>query len=225
MKTYCITIITTCILCITACNSTKQFTTNDNFCKENDPIFIITKDEMRLDIEKYYNNETKSEGTIIIKDNATFNQEYFKWKDGEVTNKQINKQTNIGKWIDYHPNGTIKSISFIYLKGDVKINKRTYYDSIGNITKVIDYRQADKYPICYKEALKITEGLKRKRDSIFAITRDSLVTDAKKTYVWKVFIDEPQDPEVTQHAKSWCYVISAQTGKLIKKIKVTANPG
>ncbi|WP_234859208.1 hypothetical protein [Aquimarina aquimarini] len=224
MKTYCITIITICI-CITACDSTKQFVTNDNLCQENDPIFIITKEEMTFDIDKYKKQLEKGED-IVVEDNDNYNSTIYQWEhNNTIVNKQTNKQTNKQKHIGYYPNGKVWYTRFSHSKYNIYFRKEIVYDPQGNITKVIDYRQADKYPICYKEALKITEDLKRKRDSIFAITRDSLVTDVKKTYVWKVFIDEPQDPEVTQHAKSWCYVINAQTGKVIKKVKVTANPG
>ncbi|WP_108868042.1 hypothetical protein [Aquimarina aquimarini] len=222
MKTYCITIITICI-CITACDSTKQFTTNDTLCNYDDPIFTITQEEMTFDIDRY-KKQLKKGGNIIIENNDSYTNIIYQWKgDSVITNKQTDKQANIEKTIKYDTKG--QSLVSYFMYHSILINKATYYDNIGNINKVIDHRQADKYPICYKEALKITEGLKRKRDSIFAITRDSLVTDVKKTYVWKVFIDEPQDPEVTQHAKSWCYVINAQTGKVIKKVKVTANPG
>ncbi|WP_234859209.1 hypothetical protein [Aquimarina aquimarini] len=216
-------IITIYFILIAACNSTQQFVINDTDCNLH---IDLTENEKKINIKQY--DSILSQKGNIVKSNNKYETSITKYPEGYkflYGYKQTNKQTNIGKWIDYYPNGSIYKIQFVYEKGFQYLDKETHYDLQGNITKVIDHRQADKYPICYKEALKITEGLKRKRDSIFAITRDSLVTDVKKTYVWKVFIDEPQDPEVTQHAKSWCYVINAQTGKLIKKIKVTANPG
>lgn len=80
------------ILLLVRCTAVpKEYLHTDELCKYDDPIFKVTKKEMTFDVDKYYNSETKNQGTIVIKDNAVFNQEFFKWVDGEVTNKQTNR--------------------------------------------------------------------------------------------------------------------------------------
>src|SRR5690606_27825523 len=141
-----------------------------------------------------------------------------------ITNKQTNKQTNIDKMLIYEDGKLIGSY-FQYSKGSLNIGKETHYDQNGNITKIIDHRQADKYPICYKEALLIVEQKINKRDSITSIRRDEKILKNDTLYYWRVYVKEPDPANGFSLGKSWAYQINAKNGKLIKKLRVISNPG
>ena len=79
-------------LILNSCNSIpKEYLINDDICHYNNPIFKITKDEMTFDIKKYRKDLEK--GDLILIDNDNFKSRYYTYSDGEVTNKQTNKQT------------------------------------------------------------------------------------------------------------------------------------
>ena len=73
-----------------SCSSVpKEFLENDTICHYDDNIFKITKDEMTFDVEKYEKELEK--GDLVLVDNKKFKNRYYKYPDGEITNKQTNK--------------------------------------------------------------------------------------------------------------------------------------
>ena len=197
------------IALITSCSSIpKGYLTNDNNCYHNYPIFTITKDEMFFDINRLKTRE------LIIIDNDFFENRFYSYEDGEITNKQTNKHLNLGKWIDYYSDGKIKSSTFIYLNGNKEIYKETYYDRQGNITKVIDYEKG--YVICWAEAIEIVKKI-AKRDikkyniDSFNLLRVDLNEFPSENPEWSISMDGNEEYE---EKDTKFYVIDGVTGKL-----------
>ncbi|MGG6230358.1 hypothetical protein [Tenacibaculum sp. SDUM215027] len=69
----------------------KEYLTDDDTCYYNDPVFKISKEEMKIKVDKYY-NEKNPIGTITVLNNSFLNKRYIRWeKKGYITNKQTNK--------------------------------------------------------------------------------------------------------------------------------------
>jgi len=210
-----------CGLIMQSCMPYKQLINNDELCvfctgttlkedrnliieNENDlPIELITENYIKK-IEKYYPDRGYWISYIILDE-------------------------NIYKTVDYDNNKNLKIISFsLILNGDNSIGEETHYDTLGNVVKVIDHRQANKYPICFKEALHIVEKKKAKRDTIVGISREIEIKKSDSLsdtlYVWNVFVDEPNPKNSTRLGKSWYYCINAKTGRLIRKKRTFSTP-
>ncbi|WP_271783475.1 PepSY domain-containing protein [Aquimarina algiphila] len=203
-----------------SCSSQKEFINNDDFCDFSQNIDKVNKS---LTISKE-EEDLFLKGNIILLDNDTINSVLYKHPTYKtITNKQTNKQTNIDKMLVYEDGRLIGSY-FQYIKGFLNIGMEIEYDGEGNIIKTIDHRQADKYPICFKEAIAIAEKKKNKKDSILSISRDSILYN-KKHYYWSVYVKQPNPKNSNREGKTWSYRIDATTGKLIKKVSAEANPG
>ncbi|OEJ98605.1 hypothetical protein A8C32_05240 [Flavivirga aquatica] len=196
-------------LLIFSCTSVpKDYLVNNNTCNFNDSIFKITKDEMFFDVTRLKGRE------LIVVNNEFFKNRFYSYEDGEITNKKTNKKLDIGKWIDYYSDGRIKSVTFIYLNGKKEINKETYYDKQGNITKVIDYEKG--YNICWAEAIEIVKQLakrdikKYKIDS-FYLSRIDLNEFPNSNPEWRVSM---KGNEAYNEKDRKNYIIDGVTGKL-----------
>ncbi len=208
-----------CSVAIYNCNSQKRFIKNDNLCELD--LTLIDKLEKN---PKKYDSLIARDRIVTIANDKLYESSIWKLSNGDYSLKQTNKQTNIGKWGRYYSNGKLKSIVFKHEYGYARLNKETHYDINGTITKVIDHRQADKYPICYKEAIAIVKRRMAKRDTIFSLGRDKWVTKTKDTLrTWEVFVREIDKKK--EEEKSWVYRVNAVTGEIINKKEVISNPG
>ncbi|WP_148639234.1 PepSY domain-containing protein, partial [Aquimarina longa] len=210
MKTLISTVLLFCTL-TAACQSTEALIKNDDLCEFN---YHLLEKEKKINPKAY--DSILNKKSSFIKNDKLYEIRITKYPKGYeflYGYKQTNKQTNIGKWIDYFPSGNIYSVQFVYEKGFQYIGKETHYDTLGNISKVIDHRQADKYPICYREALEIVERIKPKKDSILSIERGEVeFIDNDSLYTWSVYVDKPNT-----HVDFYMYSIHAKTGEILKK--------
>ncbi|MEN7548365.1 hypothetical protein AAG747_10630 [Rapidithrix thailandica] len=204
-----------CLFFLTGCITYKSYINNDMICQFD---MTIAEGEKKFDVQKYKNLQE-----LHQIDSSNFILKIYKYpgNQGYVVDK-TDKQSKVSKIIRYSINGSIKHVYFQPLKGGFEIGQETYYDSLGNITQVIDHRQADKYPICYKEALLIAEKLKSKKDSILSIDRGRKINSTGDTlYYWDVCIEEPKpDKDEPTLGDAWIYRIDAQTGKLLRKMQL-----
>ncbi|MGG6232430.1 hypothetical protein ACQYZ7_16680 [Tenacibaculum sp. SDUM215027] len=69
----------------------KEYLLNDDICYYNNSVFKISNEEFNFDIEKHF-KEIKRQ-TKVITDTPLQNIRFIMWEDGEITNKQTNKQT------------------------------------------------------------------------------------------------------------------------------------
>ena len=199
----------------------KEYLTTNDICHYNDPIFKITKDEMTFDVEKYEKELEK--GDLVLVDNKKFKNRYYKYPDGEIVNKQTNKQTNIAKWIRYNKNGRIIQSEFMYIDSDIDgdyIGKKTEYDQQGNITKVIDHEKG--YQICWAEAIEIVKKIAKKDIKKYNITgfnlsHTNLNEYPKEKPVWRISLDGNEEYEIKDTKVYW---IDGVTGKYIKTTKI-----
>ncbi|MEN7548363.1 hypothetical protein AAG747_10620 [Rapidithrix thailandica] len=200
---------------LTGCIPYKSYLKTDDICGFD---MTITEEE------KSYNPSIYGDLTQGIKiDSGGFTLVTYKYQDklGGYFLSRTNKTSQISKWINYDSNGRVSLIYFVYEMGGLIVGKETHYDSLGNITQVIDHRQVDKYPICYKEALMIAEKLKPKKDSILGIDREWEATVTDTLYYWEVFVKEPKpDKDEPTLGDGWIYRIDAQTGKLLRKMQL-----
>ncbi|WP_062058763.1 hypothetical protein [Aquimarina longa] len=216
MKTLISTVLLLCTLTV-ACQSNKSFI-KDDLCGFNDPIFTISDDEKTFDVEKYREQLKKRE--LVLKDNDTFKTRFYMYKDGEITNKQTNKQTNIAKWILYKKKGTIKRVRFIYLNSLLEIGKETNYDTLGNISKVIDHEKG--YTICWAEAIEIVKDELKEQlaqyDSVnYVLQRPDLNRTPDAPAIWSVGIAPIPDDN---NLETIYHKIDGVTGKYLGKYTV-----
>ncbi len=209
-----------CSVVIYSCNSQKRFVKNDNLCGFDDDILLKEK---TLSLSKKQDSLLLHKKLIEVINNKSTESTLFKHPTyGTITNKLTNKQTNIEKSLVYEKGKLIGSF-FSYVKGGENIGKETHYDTDGTITKVIDHRQADKYPICYKEAMAIVKRRMANRDTIFSLGKGKWVTKTKDTVrTWEVFVREIDKKK--EEEKSWVYRVNAVTGEIINKKEVISNP-
>ncbi len=208
-----------------SCNSArKSYITNNNLCQYDDPVFNISKDELQLNdsISKQLKNNREE---LVTFDNDYYNNKYYKFEDGEVTNKLTNKHLNISKWIQYAKNGTIKRVRIIYLNGTKPIFKETHYNDDGKITQVINYEKG--YNICYAEAIAIVKKIAKRKikkyqiTEFFAIHRDlNEFPDAKPE--WHIGLSKGSQRYKKEYYKNgqFRYRIDGVTGKVFEKYRI-----
>ncbi len=207
-----------------SCNSArKSYITNDNLCHYDDPIFKIYKNELKLNdsISRQLNNNGEELVTI---DNENYNNEFYKFEDGEVTNKQTNKRLNVGKWIRYWPNGSIRWVFNLHLNGSKKIFKETQYDKNGEITQVINYEKG--YNICYAEAIAIVKKVARHKIEKYQITEFFAAHNNLNEFpdvkpVWYIGLSKGNEKyENGYYTKGQIrYRIDGVTGRVLKKYR------
>ncbi len=207
-----------------SCNSArKTYVTNNNLCQYDDPVFNISKDELQLNdsISKQLKNNREE---LVTFDNDYYNNKYYKFEDGEVTNKLTNKQLNIGKWILYAKNGAIKRVRIIYRKGKKPIFKETHYDNKGNITQTIDYEKG--YNICYAEAIAIVKKVAKRKIKKYQITEFFAAHNNLNEFpdvkpIWYIGLSKGNEKyENGYYTKGQIrYRIDGVTGRVLKKYR------
>ncbi len=199
------------LISLSACSLPRKFIKNDDICSFNDKInpndFILDTSYIKLiqDERLYYdiyNNKTKRKRIMYDDDN------------GEYVLNERNKKSKIIKWLNYNDSLQLTKSHFNYkLDNYLDIGVKKYYDKKGNIIKTIDYRQKNKYPICYREAYRIVEKWKPKSYIINHLERDFIVEGKDTIYTWDIHIKDLGTPK----RKSFLYTINAKNGKKIKK--------
>ena len=212
-------IILCCLILMLGCNTRKQFVNQDRFCEFDDNIpkssFVLT-DSMLVLLRKY--------SQIMLIDTKKSQEKVFYREDLDTLVLKLvkNKKTNISKNLYYNLSGVLKISSFIYGNHSLPIGKANFYNRFGEITKVEDDGFSDKYPICFKEAIRLVERKIGKKDSVFGINKAKRERSLLDTlYHWDVFVREPIK---NKKPKTWLYRINAENGILIDKLKVVSNP-
>jgi len=200
--------------------------------------FFLDRSQLRPAVTALGLEENK---TLIIENEDDFPIELItenyikritKFSDGIYILSYEMLKEDIYKSIVYDKSKKLESVLFLLDKAEgtnlLEIGQETHYDTLGNVVKVIDHRHANKYPICFKEALHIVEKKKAKRDTIVGISREIEIKKSDSLsdtlYVWNVFVDEPNPKNRTRLGKSWYYCINAKTGRLIRKKRTFATP-
>ena len=165
------------ILFLYSCIPYKSYQKNDTIC------------EIRMgfhDYEKTFDKKLNIiEGEWQNIDSGNFTLYYIKYIDKEgffMTKKR--KADNIEKNIKYDKAGNIEYVFYKYDR--VYLGTSYFFDTLGNITKTIDDRQAGKYSICFREALEIVKRKTPRHYVIDAIERDSMLIDNQKIYYWEI---------------------------------------
>ncbi len=209
---------------LVGCNTYKSYLINDDLCNFDDPIFILKEEERSFDVIKYKTAIDIALNTgrqYVLIDNKHLY--IYTWSDDKSITKTIkDKKSGIIKRIGYDSIGKIKSFSNHHIYNSDYLQDIIWYDLDGSIKKKEDYRKADKYPICYREALSIVTREKRRKDSIAGIEKNKLIKKGKKYYVWEVYTKVPKR---FGKGRSRKYVIDAQTGKLlaVRKVYMATN--
>ncbi len=200
---------------LVGCNTYKSYLINDDLCNFDDPIFTLKEEEKSFDMVKYKSimDSVLNNGgrTVLLKDkDQTFSLYIF--SDYWVSKKDTSKKNRVHKRVTYDSLGNIRSFSnFHTYSSDYLQDKINYYPD-GSIKKFKDYRKADKYPICYKEALAIVARKKRRKDSITRLHKAIYKRGGKKYFVWDV---HTKVPKRLGKGQSRYYKVDAQTGKIL----------
>jgi hypothetical protein len=207
-----------------SCNSVrKTYVTNNNLCQYDDSIFKIHENELKLNDSIL--KQLKSKKDITLVDNNFYKNRFYTLESTQITNKQTNKRLNVGKWIRYWPNGSIRWVFNLYLNGSKKIFKETQYDKNGKITQVINYEKG--YNICYAEAIAIVKKVAKHKikkyqiTEFFAIHRDlNEFPDAKPE--WHVGLSKGNEKYEDEYHKNgqFRYRIDGVTGKVFEKYRI-----
>lgn len=191
-------------LFIYSCIPYKSYQKTDSICE----VGMIFQE-----YEKFFDKKlTPLVGEWQKIDSINFLLTYVYYNKEGFTISKYYQESNIIKRLKYDTLGRIKSVVFTYDR--VNIEDSYLFDTLGNITKTIDERQAGKYPICFREALEIVKRKTPKRYVINAIERDSMMVDNQKVYHWLISTGDPKK------YYWYYYYINAKTGKLIKKVRV-----
>lgn len=199
------------MLLLSSCINYKKYAETDDICEFNQNIspneFTLNLQEMEFDGTRWY-----FEDENIIKRVIPYKEDY--------TTLIKNKNNNITKFLIYSKSKKLIESSFMYL--DLFVGDRIYYNEEGEVIKKEDFRQEDKYPICFKEVVEIVNKMKPNSTHINNLERSSLLRDKDTLYTWKVHVtnyhkdDENYDPK---KRVSYLYTINAKTGKKIKRVK------
>lgn len=201
-------------LFLVSCNSVpKEYLVSNSICNYNDPVFEVTKDELNF---KYHSLDSilSEKGALYI-ENDSLTIEIQKNLIGKT-----DKKTKITKWINYHSNSKIKSISFFLRNSSqTEIGKEKYYNQQGDITKVINYEKG--YKICWAEAIEIVKKIARrdiKKYDIdrFYLSRTDLNEFPNSNPEWRISM---KGNEEYNERNTKFYVIDGVTGKLNRTYK------
>ncbi len=207
------------LLFMLGCTTRKQFLKHNRFCAFNDE---ITLQEKKLTLTTEEDSILFKQYGFIREDSKDIKIHLFKHpNNGTIAVDKIDKKTNIEKTLVYK-NGHLIGSFFSYTIGDLYVGKEIEYDKTGEVSKIIDISQRDKYPICFKEAIRLVERKIGKKSFIFNIKREKNKTSLHDTlYHWDVFVREAIK---NKKPKTWLYRINAENGILIDKLKVVSNP-
>lgn len=208
------------LVLLLGCNTQKQVVENDKFCdfdqtiSENEKTFDLRtlSSSITDTLDKYHQVEIFNDNEYLIK---LFKNQNI---DTLISKTIFNKKTNIIKTLFYNKNdGKLGISDFTYHYSDLPIGKAKYYNKSGEVIKIEDDNQSDKYPICFKQAMAIVENRIAKKDTIFAIEREKKsIKKEEPPYYWQVYVDEINNkPSRT----IWIYKVDGVTGKILKKIR------
>lgn len=212
-------ILTSClsVLVIIGCN-TKNVINDERLCDESS---ISNPEELTLDTVQFKNIKLTYKPKVFYEDKSIRKEVVLDY-DSSITIYLQNKLTKTSKWLYYKKLILQKEINVFKLKNDdgfnyLYIDKTRYYDKKGQIIKVVDHRQKDKYPICYRQAYMLVEKWKPKDYQVNGIDRNFIVNKKDTTYTWDVHIKHPV--KARNEAKAFLYTIDAKTGKKLKKVE------
>lgn len=189
---------------------TKKIINTNNICEYDNPIFTITKEELKFN-KKKYDSILSIKGSLIIK------------SDSLITEIQhdlygiTDLKTNLTKWINYHDNGNISSVAFFLRdSSSSEIGLENYYNELCNLIKTIDHEKGYKI---WAEAIEIIkQKLKNslsKYDSVeYILQRVDLIEFPNEKPMWSIgIVPEPDD----KIGETTYYKIDGVTGKYLGK--------
>ncbi len=206
--------------CSISCKSIQTHIQNDTLC---DFDMTLYDDERVIDIKGYDSLFKKSDHAVMV-DNKYLLQEVSKYENREIIQWKYNKTSKINKINKYYKNGRIKYLKFKYRKGGEYIGTETHYDIEGNITEVIDHRDAVHYPICFKEALAIVKTKLKKGFEISSIRRKQKTEKEEVLYYWTILAKRFGTGDDSS-IETIYYDLDATTGKILRKGQVFHNDG
>ncbi len=193
------------------CVSYQKWVKTDAICKFDQ---TVHQNEFRLNLEdlmldnntwRFENQYIKREVFLLGDSSAYMDVTYY-------------KNSGIEKILTYSKSKHLLESSFMYL--NLFIGNLTKYDNNGHIIKVIDYRQKDNYPICFREAVSIVNRIKPRGTFINNIERSYLLRNKDTIYTWKVHVTNWLEEEgyyKNGKKKSFLYLIDAKTGRKIER--------
>ncbi len=207
-----------------SCNSArKTYVTNNNLCQYDDPIFNISKDELRLHDTILKQLKTLKKN-ITLTNNNVFLNEYKYYKDELLTNRQTNKQLNVSKYLRYTHQGLLKWVEFEYDNGYKNIYNEIDYDENGNIINTLDYEKG--YNICYAEAIAIVKKVAKRKIKKYQITEFNLSHNNLNKFPnvkpeWQITFTKNNE-SISNPIK--VYKIDGVTGKFLGTYKIYITP-
>ncbi len=203
---------------LVGCDTYKSYLINDDLCNFDDPIFTLKEEEKSFDMVKYrstIDSILNVRERCVLLNNEQQYVDLYVWSHNKAIIKTVkNKKNKIIKSIGYDSLGRIRSFSNEHIYSSDYLQKKIHYYPDGSVEKFKDYRKADKYPICYKEALAIVARKKRRKDSITRLHKAVYKRGGKKYFVWDV---HTKIPKRFGKGQSRYYKVDAQTGKILLK--------
>jgi hypothetical protein len=213
MKTY----ISILVLFLFACSSNNQLQRNTSNCNFNDK---ISENEKIINIESY-KKQLYKEGSFKLIENETIIDNVSNNSNGY--NRRIyNKINDVIKLINYDTiTNKINYSNFYYNKGNFNIGNEYIYNEQGQVIQTIDHNQYNKYPICYKEIIKIALKKAGRKYFLHALSRDSITINNELNYAWHISLSDTisKYPEII----SKFYKLNSKTGKILKQGFVTES--
>ena len=209
MKTIYIYIL---ILVFSSCSSTKPLQYDTSSCNFDDRILESDKILNFEAVKKEFNKE----GYYVYIDNDSIHYSLTYGVENQYWIRKENKIISIEKIISYDKKSlkVINSFSF-YKKGSFNIGNEYFYNDKGEVIKTIDHNQYSKYPICYKDIIKIATKKMGKNYIFQALSRDSLSINNDLKYIWHVSMSDSITKSPTVISKY--YKIDAKTGEILKQ--------
>lgn len=195
------------VLILLGCSS-KRIIQFDKDCIFNDKIL---ENEKLIDAKPY----VQGSGGWTIIENDTCKIRVSSGTDG-FSKRYHNKKNGIVKLLNYNKNTLkINSSIFYYSKGNFNIGNEYFYNDKGEVIKTIDHNEYNKYPICYKDIIKIALKKMGKNYCFDALDRDSLTINNELKYIWRVSMSDSISKSPTVISKY--YKIDAKTGEILKQ--------
>jgi len=207
-------------LCIVGCNAQKRVAKSYKECTD-DTYNIYGETLFTLDTTHIKN--TRGTPNVFF-ENDSIRKSIQLHRYSQITVYEENKNHNRSKWLTYKDlklatEHEVFRFKFEERHINVFINEAKYYDNTGQLIKTTDYRQKEKYPVCYRKAYALAQKWKPKRYLIDNMGRDSIVNTKGTTYTWWVHVT-PKNYK----GKSYYYTINAKNGRKLNKTKTTVVP-
>lgn len=208
------TIYTFCLaLLFIGCSTTKILQFDASKCDFDD---TILENEKKIVLE-HYKKELINKGSFKIADNET-KIETVSYNSNGYNKRIHNKVDDVIKLINYDTiTKKVKYSFFYYSNGNFNIGNEYIYNDKGEIIKTINHNQYDKYPICYKDAIKLTTDKAGKNFVFLGLQRDSIEDKNKNSrYTWRVYYEDAISKNPTLIHKS--FYVDAKTGEILKVV-------